>query len=177
MKTKLLSSAVAIAMLAIAGRVLADEPGSIGAYKAEIADHLTRVTKSGNEVKIRGYVRWNQNCDALENRQIYLVVPPENGVVCIRTSIVTVQRIYEGEHTYCVGQRMRGVDVIYVPRPGFTGIDVIRYTVKFNAVRLTVDADISVKSDQVTTETGEVPPISEPPQTQGPIPVCAPLVS
>jgi hypothetical protein len=44
MKTTWLSSAVAIAMLAIAGSAWADEPGSIGSYKSEVAKHVSAWT-------------------------------------------------------------------------------------------------------------------------------------
>ena len=137
------------------------------------AEHLTTVTKSHNEVTIRGYARWNKNCDAIEPPQIYLDVPPRNGFVCARTSRVTVRTVCEGNAEYCVGRSMPGIDLIYLPRSRFTVVDVVRYTVKFKAVSLSVDADINVPSDQAATESGGVSPSSEPPQTQGPIPVCA----
>jgi hypothetical protein len=142
--------------------------------------HLTRFAINPKEVEIQGYARFNESCDVLELPQIYLDVPPENGVVCSRPSKVTVRVIVEREGKNCLGRSIRGIHLIYIPRPRFTGVEVIRYTVKFDVVRLTVDADIRVargKSDQVTAESGEVPRSSEPAQTQGPIPVCAPLPS
>ena len=57
------------------------------------------------------------------------------------------------------------------------GVDVIRYTVKFNVVKQAFDVDVSVQSDQTITCNCGVPSSSEPPQTQGPVPVCAALVS
>jgi hypothetical protein len=44
MKIMSLSSAAAIAMLAIAGSAWADEPGSIGSYKSEVAKHVSAWT-------------------------------------------------------------------------------------------------------------------------------------
>jgi hypothetical protein len=73
---------------------------------------------------------------------------------------------------------MRGINLVYLPRPGFTGVDVIRYTVKFTVISQTIDVDITVQSDQATIGNVRVPPSSEDDlQTQGPIPVCVPLVS
>jgi hypothetical protein len=142
------------------------------------AEHLTRTTKSYNEVKIGGYARWNTSCDPIESPQIYLDVPPKNGVVCARTSTGTAGTVREGNAGHCAGRPMRGINVIYLPRSGFTGVDVVRYTVKFTVISQTIDVDISVRSDQATTGNVGVPATSaDDPQTQGPIPVCVPLVS
>src|ERR1700716_384460 len=76
---------------------------------------------------------------------------------------------------HCAGRPMRGINVIYLPRSGFTGVDVVQYTVKFTVISQTVDVDISVQSDQATRGNVGVPPSSEDdPQTQGPIPICVP---
>jgi hypothetical protein len=139
------------------------------------AEHLTMTTKSPNEVKIRGYARFDSNCAANEAPEIYLDVPPQNGFVCVRASRVTVRRIYAGT-AGCVGRSMSGLDVIYLPRRTFSGVEAIRYTVKFPTVTVTIDADIKVQSDQAGTEGGRIPAF-ESLQTQGPVPVCVPLVS
>jgi hypothetical protein len=49
--------------------------------------------------------------------------------------------------------------------------------VKFKDVTHAVDAEIGVTSDKVTTESGAIAPSAEVPQSQGPVPECAPLVS
>ena len=141
------------------------------------AEHLTRVTKSYNEVTIGGYARWNNSCDPIEAPEFYLDVPPKNGVVCARTSKGTVGTVREGKPGHCAGRPMRGVNLIYVPRSGFTGADVVRYTVKFTVISQAIDVDISVQSDQAHTGNVGIPQSSEAPQTQGPVPVCVPLVS
>jgi hypothetical protein len=142
------------------------------------AEHLTKATKSYNEVTIGGYARWNNNCDPIESPQIYLDVPPKNGVVCARTSTGTAGTVREGKAGHCAGRPMRGIKLIYLSRSGFTGVDVVKYTVKFAVISQTIDVDISVQSDQATTGIVRVPPSSEDvPQTQGPVPVCVPLVS
>jgi hypothetical protein len=140
------------------------------------AEHVTRVTKRYSEVTIGGYARWNNNCDPIDFPQIYLDVPPKNGVVCARTSKGTAGLVREGKAAHCAGRPMRGINLIYLPRSGFTGVDVIRYTVKFTVISQTIDVDISVQSDQA--DTGNVGVLSaDDPQIQGPIPVCVPLVS
>jgi hypothetical protein len=141
------------------------------------AEHLTRVTKSHNEVIIRGYARWNSNCDAIEPPQISVDVPPQSGIVCARPSKGTVRTVREGKADHCVGRKIVGIELVYLPRPKFTGVDTIRYTVKFKDVTHTVDAKISVKSDKVTTENSVIAPSVEGAQSQGPVPECAPLVS
>jgi hypothetical protein len=141
------------------------------------AEHLTRATKSYNEVTIGGFARWNSNCEPLESPQVYLDVPPKNGVVCARTSKGTAGKVREGKAGQCAGRPMRGINLVYLPRSGFTGIDVVRYTVKFTAISQTLDVDISVQSDQAATGNVGTSPSSEAPQTQGPVPVCVPLVS
>jgi hypothetical protein len=141
------------------------------------AEHVTKVAKSNNEATIRGYARWDHDCNAEDPPQVYLHVAPKDGVVCARASTVTVKTIREGTALHCLGRSIPGINVVYLPRFGFSGADAIRYTVKFKAVSLTVDADIQVQSDQVCTESGAAQPSSPAPQTEGPIPVCAALVS
>jgi hypothetical protein len=112
------------------------------------AEHLTIATKNPNEVRVRGYARFDMNCVAEEAPEIYLDVPPQSGFVCVRTSRVTVRKLYGGK-AECLGRSISGIEVIYLPQRTFTGIDTIRYTVKF-AAKVTVEADISVQSDQET---------------------------
>jgi hypothetical protein len=141
------------------------------------AEHFTRTIKNHTEVAIGGYVRWNNDCEPKESPEVILDVAPTNGIVCARTSIVTVRTVREGKAVHCVGRSIRGINVIYLPRSGFTGVDVIRYTVKFNVVKQAFDVDIRVASDHTITGNDGVPPSSEAPQTPGPVPLCAALVS
>src|SRR5262245_34056292 len=91
------------------------------------AEHLTRAVKNHSEVKIGGYARWNNNCDPVESPEITLDVPPANGIVCVRTSTGTVSLVREGKAGHCTGRPVRGIDLIYLPRSGFTGVDAVRY--------------------------------------------------
>jgi hypothetical protein len=141
------------------------------------AEHLTRATKSYNEVIIGGFARWTSSCDPIEAPQIYLDVAPKNGVVCARTSKGTAGTVREGKAGSCAGRPMRGVNLIYLPRSGFNGVDAVRYTVKFTTTSQAIDVDIRVQSDQASTGNVAAPASSEDPQTQGPVPVCVPLVS
>jgi hypothetical protein len=141
------------------------------------AEQLTMVTKPYKEVIIRGYARWNSNCDAIQPPQISLDVPPQNGFVCARPTKGTVRIVREGKAGHCVGQKVLGIELVYLPRSKFTGVDRIRYTVKFKDVTHAVDAEIGITSDKVTTESGAIAPSAEAPQSQGPVPECAPLVS
>ncbi len=140
------------------------------------AEHLTMATKSPNEVRIRGYARFDMNCAAKEAPEVYLDVPPMSGFVCVRTSSVTVRKLYGGA-AGCLGRTMSGIELMYLPRRTFTGIDTIRYTVKFPTATVTVEADINVQSDQETTKSGAIPARPENFKAPGPIPMCVPLVS
>ena len=172
MTIKCILGATAAATAVGLGTVLA---GSTLAH----AEHLARVTKSYNEVIIGGFARWNNNCDPLESPQVYLEVAPKHGIVCARTSKGTAGKVREGKAGQCAGRPMRGINLVYLPRSGFTGVDVVRYTVKFTTTSQTIDVDINVQSDLATTGNVGVPPSSEAPQaqTQEPVPVCVPLVS
>ena len=46
-----------------------------------------------------------------------------------------------------MGQKVLGIELVYLPRSKFTGVDRIRYTVKFKDVTHAVDAEIGVTSD------------------------------
>ncbi len=140
------------------------------------AEHLT-LTTSHTEVTIRGYARWDKNCTAAEPPQVYLDVAPSDGTVCVRTDTGTVRRVREGKANHCVGRRMGGISVVYQPRRGFAGADVLRYTVKFKAVSATFDVDIRVQPDHVPIQGGETGRSTAPPQPPGLIPACAALVS
>jgi hypothetical protein len=74
-------------------------------------------------------------------------------------------------------QKVLGIELVYLPQSKFTGVDRIRYTVKFKDATHAVDAEIGVTSDKVTTEGGEIAPSAEVPQSQGPVPEFPPLVS
>jgi len=141
------------------------------------AELLKRVTKNHGEVNIGGYARFNNNCDATESPEVYLDVAPTNGLVCARMSTVTVRIIHEGKADNCVGRSIRGIRIVYLPRPEFSGVEVVRYTVKFNKIKQTMDVDIDVASDQIITENRDGASSLDEPQTQGPVPVCAALVS
>ena len=141
------------------------------------AEPLIASTKSGSEVKLRGYARWNNDCEPIDAPEIYVELAPKNGTICARVSRGTIRTIREGKAHQCVGRSIRGIDVVYFPRPGFGGTDITRYTVLFNKVRLTIDADIRVVTNPSSSEQERMDSPSEVTQSEGPIPVCAALVS
>ena len=140
------------------------------------AEPLTASTKSGSEVKLRGYARWNNDCEPIDAPEIYVEVAPKNGTICARVSRGTIRIVREGK-AKCAGRSIRGIDVVYLPRPNFSGADITRYTVLFNKVRLTIDADIRVVTNPSSSEQERMDLPSEVTQNEGPIPVCAALVS
>ena len=140
------------------------------------AESVVAATKSGTEVRLRGYARWNKDCESIDPPEIYVELPPKNGFICARVSKDIVRIIREGK-AQCVGRSIRGISVIYSPRPNFDGTDNARYTVSFNEVRLTVEAEIRVDNNHSSSEQGRKFSPSESTQTEGPIPVCAALVS
>jgi hypothetical protein len=109
------------------------------------------------------------------------IAPSSTGVashLCLSSAdfiTIIAESNFRYRQGHCAGRPMRGINVIYLPRSGFTGVDVVQYTVKFTVISQTVDVDISVQSDQATRGNVGVPPSSEDdPQTQGPIPICVP---
>jgi hypothetical protein len=151
------------------------------ATHAEEVRKIKKVAKGNKEVAVSSHASfWNKTCEFRGLVEIYLDEAPKGGTVCMRQGIGRLAinewcRDCWSGRTHCLGKRIRGVFVIYVPYASFTGNDVVRYTVTgVTSARRTYEAEIRVETGRAPPETTNSP--SEP-QKAGPMPVCPMLVS
>jgi hypothetical protein len=151
------------------------------ATHAEDVRKIKKVAKGHKEVVVSSHASfWTKTCEFRSLVEIYLDEAPKGGTVCTRQGIGRLainewcQDCWSGR-THCLGKRIRGVFVIYVPYASFTGNDVVRYTVTgVTSAGRTYEAEIRVETGRAPPETANSP--SEP-QKAGPMPVCPMLVS
>ena len=135
---------------------------------------IKKVAKEHKEVRVWGYVSIKDTCESRGPVEIYLDEAPKGGTVCMRQGNVRLTSLWDpsSKKQHCLGKRISGVWVIYVPYASFTGNDAVRYTVKnHDAVTRTYEAEIRVEWGSNTTSS---PPE---PQKAGPMPVCPALIS
>jgi hypothetical protein len=140
---------------------------------------IKKVAKGHKEVEVSSYASFkNDTCEFRGLVEIYLDEAPKGGTVCMRQGKVRLVHTYNwsGNKNHCLGKRISGVFVIYVPYASFTGNDAVRYTVTGakTRARRTYEAEIRVETGHAPSETTSSP--SEP-QKAGPMPVCPALVS
>jgi|HubBroStandDraft_6_1064221.scaffolds.fasta_scaffold132228_2 hypothetical protein len=142
------------------------------------------VVKSGkadHEIPLTGHSRFDRNCAALEPPPVSLDQPPAHGTVCLRAANTRLAYVLPGAATKCLGQKVMGVRVIYLPRFHYTGSDMVRYTVRFPDAQVKVEVDLTVlpndrpSSDQIPGDVSA--PAGAAQQQSGPIAACAALVS
>ena len=144
------------------------------AAAASAADYQLKMTaKAHKELVVRGYFG-GSTCESSGSVEIDLNIPPKGGIVCMRSGMVRVENIWSGNYQNCIGKRIRGVNVIYIPFRRFTGLDTMRYTVTMSMTR-TYEVEISVEAGEAKAAGASSAP-SEP-QQEGPMPVCPALVS
>ena len=145
------------------------------ATHAEEVRKIKKVAKGHKEVEVSSYASFkNDTCEFRGLVEIYLDEAPKGGTVCMRQGKVRLVHTYNwsGTKNHCLGKRISGVWVIYVPYASFTGNDAVRYTVKnHDAVTRTYEAEIRVEWSSETTSSPSEP------QKAGPMPVCPALVS
>ena len=93
----------------------------------------------------------------------------------MRPGMVRLATPWSGRTMHCIGKRISGVFVVYLPFGSFTGLDTMQFTVKVQPPQArTYEAEIRV-------EPGPTPigPKSAPSQLQkaGPMPACSAFVS
>jgi len=147
------------------------------ASAAEIYKLKTKTAKAGKELAVAWFFKeLRVNCESGALPEIDLNIPPKGGVVCIRSGMRDVRNIWSGQNQHCIGTRVRGVFVIYIPFGSFTGLDSMQFTVKVGQPwTRTYDAKISVEAGEATTVGANSAP-SEP-QKAGPMSTCPALVS
>ena len=140
---------------------------------------MSRTGKADHERPLMGYARFDRNCVGTELPIIDLDVPPSHGVVCLRRSDIRLQNVYGSPDQHCLGQKVSGVRIVYLPRHGYTGADTFRYTVHLrvritNTYNLTIEPDAPPSPDAVPAD---ISAADDTPQSPGPIPACPALVS
>jgi hypothetical protein len=138
---------------------------------------LNSTAKAGKERPVAWYFRnLRTNCETAGLPELDLNIPPEGGTVCMRLEMRPVRNIWYGGNQHCIGTKVLGVRVIYIPFGSFAGLDSMQFTVKMAPpVTRTYESKISVGAGEATAVGASSAP-SEP-QKAGPMPTCPALVS
>ena len=149
--------------------------GLVAAASAQDIQKLKRTAKSPKELAVQGHVNIKDTCETKEPPEFDLDIPPKGGIVCTRSGMVRLASPWSDRNQHCIGRRINGVFVIYVPFGTFIGLDTMQYTVRVEPSQMrTYAAEIRV-------EAGPTPigPKSAPsqPQKAGPLPACTAFVS
>src|SRR5262249_1173134 len=95
--------------------------GLATAASAQDIQKLKRTTKASKELAVQGHVNINDACEPKEPPEFDLDIPPKNGTVCTRSGMVRLASPWSDRNPHCIGRRINGVFVIYVPFGSFTG--------------------------------------------------------
>jgi len=140
---------------------------------------LSKFGNANHELMVRGHTQTNSSCVAVELPDLHLDTPPRHGVLCLRPAD-DVPIVFGT--SLCLGKRVSGVRIYYLPRYGYTGADTFRYTALFSKrYRYTRDVNLVIVPD-VPPSPGAVPAdisgaADDTLQSPGPIPPCTALVS
>jgi hypothetical protein len=147
--------------------------GLVAAASAQDIQKLKRTAKSPKELAVQGHVSIDDTCEARDLPEIDLDIPPKGGTVCMRPGMVRLATPWSGRTLHCIGKRISGVFVVYLPFGSFTGLDTMQFTVRVQPPQArTYEAEIRV-------EPGHAPVGAKPsgPQKAGPMPPCPAFVS
>lgn len=112
------------------------------AYAAEPPIALKRETDAGKEVLVRGFAEFDASCSLIRVQTIKVVTSPQHGSVETRPGPVAIGPNWVGGGN-CVGTTLQGVNVFYVPAPGFSGSDAFALDVRYSKRRI-VRAEVAV---------------------------------
>jgi len=140
---------------------------------------LNKTAQAHKELAVAWYFKGLKvNCETTDFPEIDLNSPPKGGTVCMRSGMKPVSHIWNGNGRtdHCIGTRVRGNWVIYIPFGSFTGLDSMQFTVKMRPpLARTYEAKISVEAGEETAGDARSAPLE--PQKAGPVPTCPALVS
>ena len=94
---------------------------------------LNKTAQAHKELAVAWYFKGlKDNCETTDFPEIDLDIPPKGGTVCMRSGMKPVSHIWNGNGRtdHCIGTRVRGIWVIYIPFGSFTGLDSMQFTVK-----------------------------------------------
>jgi hypothetical protein len=155
--------ALALAFFSLAAAAFAEDPCK-----------LKDTTTASKELGVHGYVRTNETCEGKEPPEVDLNVPPMGGTACVRPGMVRLHHVSSDRFQHCIGKRVRGVFVIYIPFGGFTGLDTMQYTVRTRSSQ-TYEAEITVEAGEAKAVGASSAPSEL--HKAGPMPACPALVS
>jgi hypothetical protein len=86
------------------------------ASAAFAADYqLKRTAKGHKELTVYGHAIFRGDCESRGPVEINLTIPPMGGLACMRSGMVPLRTTWPGTSPHCVGKRISGVFVIYIP--------------------------------------------------------------
>jgi hypothetical protein len=115
--------------------------GTVAAAESPII--VKKETRAGEAVLVRGFAEFDSGCHLKHVQRIIIAGPPSHGTVETRPGNVVIGPNWVGAG-HCEGTTLRGVQVFYVPGPGFTGTDRFSLDVGYSRGR-TVRADVEVQ--------------------------------
>ena len=140
---------------------------------------MTVTARASEETVINGYAYADSTCAPIELPRLLLMKPPQYGVVCYRVEDFEVAGD-SGTDRACIGRWVRGINVFYLARPGYSGPDSLRYEEINSRGRQRVSVRVKVLPDhsKASTAPASVDGSSrESAMSAGPIPQCAVPVS
>lgn len=143
-------------------------------------EQLSRIGQIDHPLLISEHAGWSRDCSAIAPPTLYLYEPPRHGSVCMRVENITIQNMYVGTASQCIGRLVRGVRFIYRPDQGYRGNDGLRYAAQYPSVVRSVSVAITVTAQPPaapgTAPSGIAAAIPQAPQSLTPVPVCDELV-
>jgi hypothetical protein len=129
-----------------------------------------------------GYWQANKNCEPTGDPFTFLIEkPPEHGSVCFGRDAVAMHHLVAGSNKkdieHCGGRSIPGFKVFYQSQAGYSGHDVVQYTVVVHNARQSVLVDLTVLPSESPSKDDFGAPVEEPHQSPGPMPQCSSLVS
>ena len=116
---------------------------AVATFAAEPPIVVKKRTRAGQEVLVRGFAEFDAQCRLKHVQSIVVVRAPTGGSVETRPGDVVIGPNWVGAG-HCQGTTLPGVQVFYVPAPGFAGTDRFALDVGYSAGR-TVRADVEVE--------------------------------
>jgi hypothetical protein len=159
-----------------AGTCRAQTASSEVPAKASAEEEISRTAQADRAVVIREHAGWNMDCEAIAHPALRLNEPPRHGSVCARIQDIKIRSMFTGTQAQCIGQVVRGVQLIYRPDAGFTGDDRLRYAAQYPSVLrpVTVDVTVTPFASAAPSRYGETVPPAR--QVPGEVPACEDLV-
>lgn len=125
-------------LMVVAGLLLAP------AARADMFDQHRHVsTQAGQEVRIGSVTKWDKRCQPTTMPTVFVTQPPANGTTMTRTGTKIAKGSVGG--VVCDGREFPAVVVYYQPKPGFRGVDVVRYTADYGTSQTQSTVTIDVR--------------------------------